>query len=376
MFDNYHCKELEPLGQEVLPVEPPTQQPSPSPENAKFSASEPEWQCQAAGAMGKDFFAKPVHCRIAALERGEIDLQSLFPSEEGNPNAVTTPPAETDGTDGSGGEEGMPVNPTPTNKPTAQGGSYSIPPSQMPSADGCTYDDDGNPNCVVTWQGEESNPIANISAEFGGDDDSPKIQTKAIEYRSYATKEAANLIATLAEDYLNKNKSCEDFLNQMINILSVNKNKPPLAGSIRGVIADFRRNSKGAVLFDDSFEVSAGSGEMWHTILINYPNLRRPLKSINPKTLATKSVGSYSDFWENWTAAGAVAVHEFLHWAGKRSDGGSFYKDEDFVTAARSLGFKQTVEDVMKANPDFSKLQAERMLSRNAIEQFCSLLGN
>ncbi len=74
-------KELEPLGQEVLPVEPPAQQPSPSPENAKFSASEPEWQCQAAGAMGKDFFAQPVHCQKAQMESGSIWLSGLFSSK-------------------------------------------------------------------------------------------------------------------------------------------------------------------------------------------------------------------------------------------------------------------------------------------------------
>jgi len=80
-FDNYHRKELEPLGQEVLPFEPPEEVPEPSNFNAVYSAEEPEWQCKASTAMGKSFFNQPVHCQKAQMESGGIGLGGLFSSK-------------------------------------------------------------------------------------------------------------------------------------------------------------------------------------------------------------------------------------------------------------------------------------------------------
>ena len=62
-FYDTERKELEPLGQEILPTQPPAQ-PLPSTENVTFSAQEPEWQCKAAEAMyAKSFHKKPIHCQ-------------------------------------------------------------------------------------------------------------------------------------------------------------------------------------------------------------------------------------------------------------------------------------------------------------------------
>jgi len=166
-FDNYHRQELEPLGQEVLPIEPPEEAPQSSSFNGIYSAEEPEWQCRTAQAMSRDFFKQPVHCQKAQMERNEIDLPSLFPSREGNPQGISAPPAESSGT-GAGGEEGMPVNPTPTNKPTVYGKSRMINPSQMPSADGCNWDSQGRPDCAVQSQSYRDDPIEANSAENGG----------------------------------------------------------------------------------------------------------------------------------------------------------------------------------------------------------------
>jgi hypothetical protein len=84
-FDNYQRTELEPLGQQVFPFEPPDEVPEPSNANGVYSAEEPEWQCRTATATGKSFFEQPAHCQRAQMERGGVSLPELFPSEtEGN----------------------------------------------------------------------------------------------------------------------------------------------------------------------------------------------------------------------------------------------------------------------------------------------------
>jgi len=151
-------------------------------------------------AMGKSFFNQPGHCQKAAIER--IDLQSLFPSTEDNPQGVSAPPGSTDGGSSGGGSEGMPVNPTTTSKPTGHGGSRSINPSQMPSADGCSYDSDGRPNCAVQievdfWDKDK------ISAEFGGD----------VKIIGKVDDDMLDFVKPLLEKAVNR-PSCKAFIEQ------------------------------------------------------------------------------------------------------------------------------------------------------------------
>ena len=90
MFFEDERKELEALGQEVLPEEPPVEEQQSSNENVIHTAEEPEWQCQAAELGEKSFFEQPEHCQRAQMESSSFPLSELFSARmtESNPQRI------------------------------------------------------------------------------------------------------------------------------------------------------------------------------------------------------------------------------------------------------------------------------------------------
>jgi hypothetical protein len=122
---DYLRTELEPLGQEVLPVEPP-QVPVDGIPAVRFSASEPEWLCR---YPNKEYSQMPVACQQA--ENESLAYQVIW--TESSPARIThtggqRPPAQ---------EQSMPVNLSPTEKShgNADAGS-AIAEASLPDNDG------------------------------------------------------------------------------------------------------------------------------------------------------------------------------------------------------------------------------------------------
>lgn len=171
-FYDLDRKELEPLGQEVTPIEPYEQMPDSSPGEGIRTADEPEWLC--ALQAGRDFFEMPVHCQIAAIEQG-ISIQGILTRNiEGNPSHINTHEGLHQTTAMTARD--LPVNATPTMKQINNEDDNQVevvPASSIPSADGCTYDADGNPSCAVTSQRALDDPIAANNAENGFNNPQP-----------------------------------------------------------------------------------------------------------------------------------------------------------------------------------------------------------
>ena len=194
-FHDIDRKELEPLGQEVLPQEPPQQQPPPSAENVTFSAQEPEWQCQVATDMGKEFFEKPVHCQKAQIENA-LRYSDLFSSKtEENPNRIAAggSPGATEQTAGD-----RPLNLTATDKPHSSGGGAAGSPASIPSADGYDpYDTDveNTPEQqIIRGRGKEVNGLGDsipgfIDASQSGQDHKGGIKIEHPEREIFTPRE-------------------------------------------------------------------------------------------------------------------------------------------------------------------------------------------
>ncbi len=138
-------KELEPLGQEVLPTEPPIEEQPPSNTNTTHTAEEPEFQCKAATALDRDFFALPVNCQKALWESvnlSDFSIESALLSANTEHNTNNIASAHDNPHSSSATASAMPVNITPTTKPQGTNGSRdsarAIPATSLPNASGAT----------------------------------------------------------------------------------------------------------------------------------------------------------------------------------------------------------------------------------------------
>jgi hypothetical protein len=84
-------KELEALGQEVLPTEPVQELPDSQTQSASITTTDqPEWMCSNAVSGHLSFWEKPVHCQIAIIESGNFSIPDALAAgrSQGNPRAI------------------------------------------------------------------------------------------------------------------------------------------------------------------------------------------------------------------------------------------------------------------------------------------------
>ena len=365
-FHDIDRKELEPLGQEVLPQEPPAQQPPPSAENAKFSAQEPEWQYQAAEArFGKSFFDQPVHCQKAALQN--IGLKELF-AEETNPKRIAPAGGSPEASGQTAGDR--PANLTATDKPHSSGGGAAGSPASIPSADGDTDGCDwasGSLKCAVQserWMDSEIPGF--VGADVGGITDLFNIITEgATNYVNIKDTQSARVLLknVLSED-------CKNAIADLISALEKVTGKRAITYDILALFDEiathqkkggFRFDSRTSAELKDQVRKDYKSVKGINPDLSPYPALgytfRAPVSWKNTKSLK----GDFEAYvyvrgsqyvnnapWKNAKQVAPVIIttliHEIIHVAHyptvESGNVAPVYLEEDFDKAAKRIGVK------------------------------------
>jgi hypothetical protein len=111
--DYYVNEEFEPLGQQVLPVQPFEEMPT-SEGVAIQGADEPEGLCSAMEKHGTSFLDLPSVCRDIAIKNGRVSFEDVHPSKY----SITRIALHDAGPHGSSHQPVAPAEHTPTNKPS------------------------------------------------------------------------------------------------------------------------------------------------------------------------------------------------------------------------------------------------------------------